>query len=87
MKELVISIRRAKPDDAPTLSAVFDAAWREADLVQQLLGAHQRLLGGGRGERLLPQLRPTGRYGPERPRPQAPHTAGRARSSAMSSRW
>jgi ribosomal protein S18 acetylase RimI-like enzyme len=30
MKELVISIRRAKSEDAAALSAVFDAAWREA---------------------------------------------------------
>jgi GNAT superfamily N-acetyltransferase len=30
MTELVISIRRAKTDDAAALSDVFDAAWREA---------------------------------------------------------
>jgi ribosomal protein S18 acetylase RimI-like enzyme len=30
MKELVISIRRAKSEDAAALSGVFDAAWREA---------------------------------------------------------
>ena len=30
MKELVISIRRAKSEDAAALSNVFDAAWREA---------------------------------------------------------
>jgi ribosomal protein S18 acetylase RimI-like enzyme len=30
MKELVISIRRAKTEDAAALSNVFDAAWREA---------------------------------------------------------
>lgn len=30
MKELVISIRRAKSEDAAALSSVFDAAWREA---------------------------------------------------------
>ncbi len=32
MKELVISIRRARSEDAAALSAVFDAAWREAYL-------------------------------------------------------
>ncbi len=32
MKELVISIRRAKSEDAAALSSVFDAAWREAYL-------------------------------------------------------
>jgi GNAT superfamily N-acetyltransferase len=30
MKELVISIRRARSEDAAALSGVFDAAWREA---------------------------------------------------------
>ncbi len=30
MKELVISIRRAKSEDAAALSNVFDSAWREA---------------------------------------------------------
>lgn len=30
MTALTISIRRARPDDAPAISAVFDAAWREA---------------------------------------------------------
>ncbi|HEX2725003.1 MAG TPA: GNAT family N-acetyltransferase [Beijerinckiaceae bacterium] len=30
MKELVISIRRAKSEDAAALSGVFDSAWREA---------------------------------------------------------
>ena len=30
MSTLLISIRRAKADDAPALSSVFDAAWREA---------------------------------------------------------
>src|SRR3712207_871832 len=30
MKELVISIRRAKTEDAAALSGIFDAAWREA---------------------------------------------------------
>src|ERR687893_8505 len=30
MKELTISIRRAKSEDAAALSNVFDAAWREA---------------------------------------------------------
>jgi ribosomal protein S18 acetylase RimI-like enzyme len=30
MKELVISIRRARTEDAAALSGVFDAAWREA---------------------------------------------------------
>ncbi len=30
MKELVISIRRAKTEDAAALSNVFDSAWREA---------------------------------------------------------
>src|ERR687897_1938098 len=30
MKELVISIRRAKSEDAAALSNVFDTAWREA---------------------------------------------------------
>ncbi|HVL72960.1 MAG TPA: GNAT family N-acetyltransferase [Beijerinckiaceae bacterium] len=30
MKDLVIAIRRAKSEDAAALSAVFDAAWREA---------------------------------------------------------
>jgi GNAT superfamily N-acetyltransferase len=30
MKELVISIRRARTEDAAALSGVFDSAWREA---------------------------------------------------------
>jgi GNAT superfamily N-acetyltransferase len=30
MSDLLVSIRHAKPDDAPALSKVFDAAWREA---------------------------------------------------------
>jgi len=30
MSDLLVSIRHAKPDDAPALSRVFDAAWREA---------------------------------------------------------
>ncbi len=32
MSDLLVSIRHAKPDDAPALSKVFDAAWREAYL-------------------------------------------------------
>ncbi len=32
MSDLLVSIRHAKPDDAPALSRVFDAAWREAYL-------------------------------------------------------
>lgn len=32
MSDLLVSIRHAKPDDAPALSTVFDAAWREAYL-------------------------------------------------------
>lgn len=32
MKELTISIRRARSEDAAALSGVFDAAWREAYL-------------------------------------------------------
>jgi ribosomal protein S18 acetylase RimI-like enzyme len=32
MKELVISIRRARSEDAAALSGVFDSAWREAYL-------------------------------------------------------
>lgn len=30
MSDLLVSIRHAKPEDAPALSDVFDAAWREA---------------------------------------------------------
>lgn len=30
MSDLLVSIRRAKPEDAPGLSRVFDQAWREA---------------------------------------------------------
>lgn len=30
MSDLLVSIRHAKPGDAPALAAVFDAAWREA---------------------------------------------------------
>lgn len=30
MSDLLVSIRHAKPGDAPALSRVFDAAWREA---------------------------------------------------------
>jgi len=30
MSDLLVSIRHAKPDDAPALSRVFDTAWREA---------------------------------------------------------
>jgi len=30
MSDLLVSIRHAKPDDAPGLSRVFEAAWREA---------------------------------------------------------
>jgi GNAT superfamily N-acetyltransferase len=30
MSDLLVSIRHAKPDDAPALSRVFDLAWREA---------------------------------------------------------
>ena len=30
MSDLLVSIRRAKAEDAPALSRVFDAAWREA---------------------------------------------------------
>jgi ribosomal protein S18 acetylase RimI-like enzyme len=32
MSDLLVSIRHAKPGDAPALSRVFDAAWREAYL-------------------------------------------------------
>jgi ribosomal protein S18 acetylase RimI-like enzyme len=32
MSDLLVSIRYAKPEDAPGLSRVFDAAWREAYL-------------------------------------------------------
>ena len=32
MSDLLVSIRHAKPDDAPALSKVFDTAWREAYL-------------------------------------------------------
>jgi ribosomal protein S18 acetylase RimI-like enzyme len=32
MSDLLVSIRHAKPGDAPALSKVFDAAWREAYL-------------------------------------------------------
>jgi GNAT superfamily N-acetyltransferase len=32
MSDLLVSIRHAKPDDAPALSRVFDNAWREAYL-------------------------------------------------------
>ena len=30
MSDLLVSIRRAKPEDAPGLSKVFEQAWREA---------------------------------------------------------
>jgi len=32
MSDLLVSIRHAKPDDAPALSKIFDTAWREAYL-------------------------------------------------------
>jgi ribosomal protein S18 acetylase RimI-like enzyme len=32
MSDLLVSIRHAKPDDAPALSRVFDTTWREAYL-------------------------------------------------------